>query len=112
MKPNLDIVRDLLKKVYSVRNDEPLVLDENWILSPMGDGNLNPENDFSEHVHLLVKHGLLIFSNRIKSNREPNFATIELTSKAKDWAYCAFDDTKWQNVKDDILQFLSNDEEK
>ena len=45
MKPNLDIVRDLLKKVYSVRNDEPLVIDENWPLSPMGDGNLSPEKD-------------------------------------------------------------------
>ena len=111
MKPNLQIVRDLLKEVYTVRSKEPLILDETWILSPMGDGSIEPENNVSDHVHLMVKRGLLLFGNHIKSNRKPDFATIEPTEKAKDWAYCAHDDAKWQQAENDILEFLTGTDE-
>lgn len=108
MKPNLNLVRDILKQVYIVHKTEPLILKEDSILSPMGDGT---ENNASDHVHLMVERGLLIFSNRIKSNRKPDFATIEPTEKAKDWAYCAHDDAKWQQVENEILEFLTSDNE-
>ncbi len=111
MKPNLKIVRDLLKEVYVVHGTEPLVLDATWILSPMGDDSVEFANNVSNHVHLMVKRGLLIFSNQAKSNRKPEFATIEPTEKAKDWAYCAYDDAKWQQAEDEILEFLTTKNE-
>jgi hypothetical protein len=59
----------------------------------------------------MVERGLLIFSNRIKSNRKPDFASIEPTEKAKAWAYCAHDDAKWQQVENEILEFLTRENE-
>lgn len=77
----------------------------------MGDDSHGSENNASDHVHLMVERGLLIFSNRIKSNRKPDFASIEPTEKAKGWAYCAKDDTKWQQVKNEIFEFLTSENE-
>ena len=111
MKPNLEIVRSLLKKVYVVYSTEPLVLDATWDLSPMGDDNVEFEENDLDHAHLMVERGLLIFSNQAKSNREPGFATIEPTEKAKHWAYCAYDDAKWQQAEDEILHFLTTKDE-
>ena len=55
MKANLNLVRDILKQVYIVHNTEPLALGETWTLSPMGDASHGPENNASDHVHLMVE---------------------------------------------------------
>ena len=109
MQIDLNLVREILKKLYTVSSSEDATyLSETFALSPPSlEGYKNESNLILDHIDLLESCDLLKRTNQIKMRNHPDPVTIEPTPETRKWAYAAIDDNKWAELSPELEKNLN-----
>jgi hypothetical protein len=95
MNIDMDLVRQVLKKLYIAPAEEHSFPEASHLLSPPSIPGYEDQSDIiGEHVDLMVLCGF-IERERIGMKPPPDFVGLKPTSDARKWFNYALDDQKW-----------------
>jgi hypothetical protein len=105
MQPDMNLIRDILKRLYVVHGRDPVVITAHYTLDPPFIHD-HGSDTMCAHVDLLERSGLLIRTHKHLTTLRPAPATLEPTALTRKWAMCAFDE-KWESVSGELSVFLT-----
>ena len=95
MSVDMNLIREILKKLYHAPTEErPFPMESSTLSPPSIPGYENQSSVIGEHVDLMVACGL-IERERIGMRPPPDFVGLKPTSEARRWFNYALDDEKW-----------------
>jgi hypothetical protein len=108
MNIDMNLVREILKKLYKApTGEQPFLVESSTLSPPFIPGYENQSDIIGEHVDLLISCRL-IERERIGMRPPPDFVGLKPTSEARKWFNYALDDEKWKEVSAELEENLKS----